>query len=387
MALVLAGRRREADRAFEWLAATQQPDGTWCRYYLAEGIEDPRRDPNVCAYVATGTWWHYLCTGDLGLLERCGRWSRGPSASCCACSSPGARCCGRWIPTGPRAASPCSPARRRSTTACAAPWPSPSASGSSGPNGSWPPTGSPRPIVHRPGSFRPQGPLGHGLVLPGPLRGRLPASAARSGSTAGGRSSCSTGVGVRCVSDQPWVTAAETAECVMALDAIGLRDRAVDAARLDPAPARRRRRLLDGMRAPAVRALSRAVSAAPTPPPPSCWPTTPSTAAASSAGLFRGETLPAVVDLADVPSGSAKAEPAVTARGAAAGGEWPARLATLAGVGPRCGDSGRRAARSSTSWPPGDRKRCRPESRILDRRRRPGRRREGDRPAARPRPR
>lgn len=31
------------------------------------------------------------------------------------------------------------------------------------------------------------------------------------------------GVGVRCVSDQPWVTAAETAECVMALDACGLR--------------------------------------------------------------------------------------------------------------------------------------------------------------------
>ena len=30
------------------------------------------------------------------------------------------------------------------------------------------------------------------------------------------------GVGVRCVSDQPWVTAAETAECVMALDACGL---------------------------------------------------------------------------------------------------------------------------------------------------------------------
>ena len=32
------------------------------------------------------------------------------------------------------------------------------------------------------------------------------------------------GVGVRCVSDRPWVTAAETAECVMALDAVGLVD-------------------------------------------------------------------------------------------------------------------------------------------------------------------
>jgi len=34
------------------------------------------------------------------------------------------------------------------------------------------------------------------------------------------------GVGVRCVSDQPWVTAAETAECVIALDACGLRSEA-----------------------------------------------------------------------------------------------------------------------------------------------------------------
>jgi hypothetical protein len=36
------------------------------------------------------------------------------------------------------------------------------------------------------------------------------------------------GSGVRCVSDQPWVTAAETCELVMSLDAIGLHDRARD---------------------------------------------------------------------------------------------------------------------------------------------------------------
>jgi hypothetical protein len=35
------------------------------------------------------------------------------------------------------------------------------------------------------------------------------------------------GRGVRCVSDQPWITAAETCELVMALDAIGLHDRAL----------------------------------------------------------------------------------------------------------------------------------------------------------------
>jgi hypothetical protein len=36
------------------------------------------------------------------------------------------------------------------------------------------------------------------------------------------------GLGVRCVSDEPWVTAAETAECAIAHVAVGDRDTAID---------------------------------------------------------------------------------------------------------------------------------------------------------------
>jgi hypothetical protein len=108
MALVLAGRRPRRSRAFEWLAATQLPDGTWCRYYLAEGVEDPRRDPNVGAYVATGAWWHHLCTGDLGLLEELWPVVDRPSGFVLGCSSRGVRSSGRWIPDGVHsAATPC----------------------------------------------------------------------------------------------------------------------------------------------------------------------------------------------------------------------------------------------------------------------------------------
>ncbi len=73
MALTLAGLRGPAEAAFAWLADSQQPDGTWCRYHLADGVEDPRRDPNVGVYVATGAWWHYLLTGDSGSSRPCGR--------------------------------------------------------------------------------------------------------------------------------------------------------------------------------------------------------------------------------------------------------------------------------------------------------------------------
>ncbi len=53
------------------------------------------------------------------------------------------------------------------------------------------------------------------------------------------------GRGVRCVSDQPWITAAETCELVMALDAIGLNERARDAVHVGAVPPPRRRRVLD----------------------------------------------------------------------------------------------------------------------------------------------
>ncbi len=48
-------------RGYLWLADTQLPEGCWFNYYLAgHGVKDPRLDTNVCAYVATGAWHHYV---------------------------------------------------------------------------------------------------------------------------------------------------------------------------------------------------------------------------------------------------------------------------------------------------------------------------------------
>jgi hypothetical protein len=69
MALALAGLRAEAEHAYEWLVDTQRPDGSWHQYYLADSIEEAKLDANVCAYVAAGVWHHYLLTGDRGFLE------------------------------------------------------------------------------------------------------------------------------------------------------------------------------------------------------------------------------------------------------------------------------------------------------------------------------
>ncbi len=64
MALDVAGRHHEAAAAYRWLADIQRPDGSWHNYYVAGGVEDAKLDTNVCAYVATGVWHHWLITGD-----------------------------------------------------------------------------------------------------------------------------------------------------------------------------------------------------------------------------------------------------------------------------------------------------------------------------------
>lgn len=69
MALVLGGCRADAERAFVWLRERQRPDGAWHRYELADRVEEDKLDANVCAYPAVGIWHHYLCHGDRGFLE------------------------------------------------------------------------------------------------------------------------------------------------------------------------------------------------------------------------------------------------------------------------------------------------------------------------------
>jgi hypothetical protein len=69
MALTLGGHHSAAERAFEWLVATQRPDGAWHQYYLADRVEQDKLDANVCSYVAAGVWHRWLVTGDRAFVE------------------------------------------------------------------------------------------------------------------------------------------------------------------------------------------------------------------------------------------------------------------------------------------------------------------------------
>ena len=69
MALAVTGHLDEAEAAYWWLADHQQDSGAWCAYYVDGGVEDPKFDANVIAYVATGAWHHWLLTRNRGFLE------------------------------------------------------------------------------------------------------------------------------------------------------------------------------------------------------------------------------------------------------------------------------------------------------------------------------
>ena len=69
MALAIGGRVADAERAYDWLIGLQRHDGAWHQYYLENSVEQDKLDANVVAYVATGAWHHWLLTEDRGFAE------------------------------------------------------------------------------------------------------------------------------------------------------------------------------------------------------------------------------------------------------------------------------------------------------------------------------
>lgn len=70
MGLSVAGQKQRAERAYDWMAATQLEDGSWWSAVRDGIVEDGTRDSNFAAYIAVGVFHHYLITEDLEFLRR-----------------------------------------------------------------------------------------------------------------------------------------------------------------------------------------------------------------------------------------------------------------------------------------------------------------------------
>lgn len=221
MALDVMGLHDEARHAYEWLMHTQRADGAWHNYYECDGsVKDAKLDSNVCAYVGAGVWHHWQCADDLAAVER-------------------------FWPMVERATEFVLNMRRKDGTVLWAkeadgePWSYALLTGCSSIRHSLHCAaniaallGEPRPlwraaadaidavINHSPESFEPKTRWAMDWYYP-VLAGALVDDVAKLRLNEGWDAFFMAERGIRCVSDEPWVTASETAECAIAHSAIG----------------------------------------------------------------------------------------------------------------------------------------------------------------------
>lgn len=70
MGLSIGGEYDAAERAYQWLANNQLDDGSWWAAYKAGDVDNgERRETNFVAYVATGVWHHYLISENRAFLR------------------------------------------------------------------------------------------------------------------------------------------------------------------------------------------------------------------------------------------------------------------------------------------------------------------------------
>ena len=226
MALDVAGLHDAAERAYDWLIDIQRPDGTWHNYYVADGERDDtpsvdKIDTNVCAYIATGALHHWRCTADRSFVDNI--WPtveraldavvglrREDGLPLWAIEADGTRTWEYALLTGT--------ASIQHSLRCGA------ALGTA--------TGSPRPdwseaaelmaaaINEIPEAFEPKERWAMDWYYP-VLSGATAGVAAKARLADGWSTFAMEGLGIRCVSDEPWITASETAEAALAYSAIG----------------------------------------------------------------------------------------------------------------------------------------------------------------------
>ena len=220
MALRLAGLQREAAAAWEWLGRAQRPDGTWPMATVGGTVTDAGADTNQTAYVATGLWHTWLVTGRRDLVDPFWPVVRRALDAVLDLQAPTGElawargAAGEVDPEALLAASASCEQSLRCGVALGELLGDPQAE--------WElaAAGLAHAVTAQPELFGDRGRFSmdwYYPVLSGTVRG--PRAVARLRARWG--EFVVPGLGVRCVSDRPWVTGAETCELVLALDAVG----------------------------------------------------------------------------------------------------------------------------------------------------------------------
>lgn len=230
MALLVGGQADAADHAYDWCLATQRADGSWPMQTVAGEVRDPSGETNMAAYLAVGIWHHWLVRRDHAFVRR--HWEAVRRALdfvvCLQLPFGGIAWAQEWTD-----GSPGSVHQDALVAGSASIYQSLRAGVALADL-----VGDPQPEWELAG-----GRLGHALrhhrdlfldksrfsmdwyypILGGAVRGEQGSALI----AAHWDTFVVPGWGIRCVTPNPWVTGAETAELAMALDALGDRERAI----------------------------------------------------------------------------------------------------------------------------------------------------------------
>jgi hypothetical protein len=69
MALLVGGEVEAAEAAYDWCRTQQRDDGSWPMKVIGTAVEDASGDTNMSAYLAVGLWHHWLVRRDLGYVR------------------------------------------------------------------------------------------------------------------------------------------------------------------------------------------------------------------------------------------------------------------------------------------------------------------------------
>ena len=226
MALTVCGLTGPARRAYEWLRRTQRADGAWPKKTVRGNVTDAAIESNQVAYVAVGVWHELQVTCDEAFAVR--MWPTVRRAITFVLRLQTQRGEILWE----RAADD-SPASYALLTGCSSTYQSLRFAVALAEF-----MGEPQPdwelavgqlghvIAEHPEAFADKSRFSMDWYYP-VLGGAVRGDAARRMLASRWAEFVVPNLGIRCVSDEPWITGAETCELVLALDAIGERERAL----------------------------------------------------------------------------------------------------------------------------------------------------------------